>query len=137
MKIPVTTKAQLSAKSEDSANNLKPEMHELISKIKNSAKDCDILESRHAPTCGAVILNRIERRPPAEVAFDFCHGGVECHALERPGVGEWSSPLELGITDHTCIFHHSEAPVFFHEQILRVGTAVISVPRWIQFVWVT
>jgi uncharacterized protein YbbK (DUF523 family) len=51
---PVATKAQLSAKSEDSANNVKSETHEFLSKIKKSAKDCDILESRLTPTCGSI-----------------------------------------------------------------------------------
>jgi len=51
--MPVTTKAQLSAETEDSANNVKRRMHEFLNKTKKSAKTRDIPDGSLTPTCGA------------------------------------------------------------------------------------
>jgi hypothetical protein len=51
--MPVTTKAQLGAESEDCVNSLKPRMCEFLSKIKKSAKSRDIPNRSLTPTCGA------------------------------------------------------------------------------------
>jgi hypothetical protein len=53
--MPVTTKAQLSAKSEDSANNVKPGMHESLAKLRNLLK--------------AAIFSRAVSPLPAEPRF--------------------------------------------------------------------
>ena len=41
--MPVTTKAQLSAKSEDGANSLKPRMREFLTKLRNLLKPATFL----------------------------------------------------------------------------------------------
>jgi hypothetical protein len=51
--MPVTTKAQLDAESEDCVNSLKPRMREFLSKIKKSVKSGDIPNGSLTPTCGA------------------------------------------------------------------------------------
>jgi hypothetical protein len=51
----VTTEAQLSAETEDSANNVKRRICEFLRKIKKSAKTRDIPNGHLTPTCGALI----------------------------------------------------------------------------------
>jgi hypothetical protein len=66
MNMPVTTKAQLSAESEDCVNSFNPREHEFLSKIKKSAKSRDIPIGHLTPTCGAKTL----RKSKAEAADD-------------------------------------------------------------------
>ena len=54
--MPVTTKAQPSAESEDCVNSLKSRRHEFPSKTEKSANYREILECLLTPTCGALLL---------------------------------------------------------------------------------
>jgi hypothetical protein len=51
--MPVTTKAQVDAESEDRVNSLNARVHEFLSKIKKSSKTRDIPDRSLSPTCGA------------------------------------------------------------------------------------
>ena len=64
--MPVTTKAQLYAESEEGANSLNSQMRDFLSKIKKSAKSRDIPNGSLTPTCGELFLSSRTRGHPGD-----------------------------------------------------------------------
>jgi len=69
--MPVTTKAQVDAESEDRVNSLNARMHEFLSKIKKCSKTRDIPDRSLTPTCGATILSKNEDEATRDGGLNF------------------------------------------------------------------